>query len=318
MKKIINIFLLALVLLQVSITAIAQQAELVSDDKLLTTGYEGKSYIVVKSLRIRNFTFKAGVTGDSFYAKVHPNATVPTTPSNDQNFVRTESILVEGITSEDQARSLNNLDKSISFTYSDGAGKPLQSTSVASSPSLNDVIQPTYYDAFGRPERSYAPYTTGATGGAYQGNALTQQAAFYSNTNDKVADEFTRPYSAVVYDPAPGVSEVKNIGADYANKPAFTRVRLNDAGVVREWTINANGLPVSNNTYAAGMLAYQETEDTDDFITRTYTDWLGRTVMTESETSENRWARTYYVYNEYGNVLYVIPPAAASNFTPDQ
>lgn len=317
MKKIINTFFLFFALLHVSITASAQQTELVSDDKLLTTGYEGKSYIVVKSLRIQNFTFKAGVTGDSFYAKVHPNATVPSTPSNDQNFVRTESILVEGMTSEDQVRSLNNLDKSVTFTYSDGAGKPLQSTSVASSPSLNDVIQPAYYDALGRPERSYAPYTTGATGGAFQNNALAQQEAFYSNTNDKVADEFTRPYSAVVYDPAPGVSEVKNIGAAYANKSAFARVRLNDAGDVREWTINANGLPVSNTTYAAGMLAYQETEDTENFKTRSYSDWLGRTVMTESETTENRWARTYYVYNEYGNVLYVIPPAA-TNYTPDQ
>ncbi|GCC50443.1 hypothetical protein SanaruYs_06580 [Chryseotalea sanaruensis] len=316
MKNILNKFLPLFVLIQLSFTAVAQQVELITETTQ-KTAYENKNYLIVKSLTLKpGFIFNG--TQGSFYAKVHPNATVPSTPSNDQNFVRTESILVEGMTSEDQVRSLNNLDKSVTFTYSDGAGKPLQSISVASSPSLNDVIQPAYYDALGRPERSYAPYTIGATGGAFQNNALAQQEAFYSNTNDKVADEFTRPYSAVVYDPAPGVSEVKNIGAAYANKSTFARVRLNDAGVVREWTINANGLPVSNNTYAAGMLAYQETEDTENFKTRSYSDWLGRTVMTESETTENRWAITYYVYNEYGNVLYVIPPAAATNYTPDQ
>jgi RHS repeat-associated protein len=41
-------------------------------------------------------------------------------------------------------------------------------------------------------------------------------------------------------------------------------------------------------------------------------------VLKEGQTTEGRWAQTYYVYGINGNLLFIIPPAATSNLTPNQ
>jgi RHS repeat-associated protein len=315
--KNLHIKLMLLVLSTTSLSVHAQQIELITTQEE-RSAYHGKNYLVVKSLTLKpGFTFN-GAQG-SFYAKVHPDAVLPTAPSESQNFVRIENIRVQGIATEDQVRALNHVNKATTFSYSDGAGKPLQSVSIASAPGLKDVVQPTYYDAFGRPQRQYLPFVAGSTTGAYQNNALAQQAAFYANTFDKIADD-AKPYSEVTFDASPTsrIIESRKVGSSFAGKVAYSRAMLNDAGVVREWTLTPGGLPASSSFYTAGMLTVGETEDEEGRKSRSYTDWLGRTIMTETQTTENRWAQTYYVYNEYGSILYVIPPAATTNLTPDQ
>jgi RHS repeat-associated protein len=321
MKKTLKITAV-LTLFLLSIAAQAQQVQVITDDAQKTQ-YESKSYLVVKSLTLKpGFTASASSTG-AWYAKIHPNATAPSAPSADQNFIKSEGVLINGVTTEAQVRSLSIVDKSTSFSYMDGVGRPLQSTIVSSSPGLNDIVQPTFYDNLGRPSRQYLPYTTGGTPGAYRSSALSDQSNFYNNGSDKIADD-SRTYSDVSFDDSPlgRVTQSRATGSAWATAHVYNNVKINDAGTVRVWNI-VSALPSSTSFYPAGTLAISEVQDEEGSISRSYADFMGRTILKEVQAPGGKWAQTYYVYNAYGNIQFIIPPGAveicvaANNFSPD-
>ena len=62
------------------------------------------------------------------------------------------------------------------------------------------------------------------------------------------------------------------------------------------------GLTYTGN-YAKGVLSVEETTDEDGITEATYTDFRGRCVMKAHGPT-----RTYYVYNDYGDLCYILPP----------
>lgn len=316
MKKLIFI---ALVFVSVFCTATyAQQVQIISGNEQ-RNAYEGKSYLIIGgSLTLGNgFTAKAATTG-AWYAKTEPSSNAPTNLSANQNFVRTESILRSGVTTEAQVIGLSAAEKATSFVYMDGVGRTLQSVDVAQSPGQKDVIAPAYYDVYGRPTRQYLPYTADGTAGTYRPNALTDQNAFYNTPPEKVQGD-SRPYSEMVYDnlPAGQIAQATAVGAAWATKPNISSFKLNDVGTVQLWQVVGN-LPVSTTTWLANTLTISESQNEEGTITRKYTDFLGRVVLTETQAPDGLWAKTYTVYNEYGKPLFIIPPAAITNLNPDQ
>src|SRR4051812_29108795 len=61
----------------------------------------------------------------------------------------------------DAARFVNEVHKATQ--YIDGLGRPLQSVSWQMSPQKNDVVSPVVYDAFGREQYKFLPYTSPAS-----------------------------------------------------------------------------------------------------------------------------------------------------------
>jgi RHS repeat-associated protein len=106
------------------------------------------------------------------------------------------------------------------------------------------------------------------------------------------------------------------VGADFAGRFSSGKTLVNDASVVRKWDIVSN-LPRSTSTYPAGTLTLVEGRDEDDHLVREYTDWLGRKVLSQVQASASTWFDTYYVYNDYNELLFVIPPSSAATLTPD-
>lgn len=317
--KTIQRIILGLILLA-SGFSYAQQVQLITSDEQRPT-FEGKSYLVIKSLTLKQGFIVNAATNGSWYAKAHPNAVPPVAPSDDQNYVRSESVLKSGITNEGQVRGLTIADKSTAYSYLDGVGRGLQSTIVSASPGLNDVVQPTYYDALGRPARQYLPYVAGSgVSGSFRPNALADQVAFYNLPPAKVQSD-SRAYSEVSYDNSPlgRIVQSTATGSAWSAKPVTNNFRINDANTVtvQEWRV-VNNLPVSNSTYPTGSLVITEVTNEEGTISRSYADFLGRTVLKESQTTANNWAKTYYVYDLAGHVQFIIPPAAAANLTPDQ
>ena len=317
-----RIFQFGIILLITSVRVLAQQVEVITENVTKETGYEGKSYLVVKSLTLKNFTVSAATNG-AWFAKVHPNAVTPTTPSADQNFVQSESILVNGITTEAQIRSLTVADKSASFSYADGLGRGIQNVSVATSPNLNDQVQTAYFDAQGRPSRQYLPYSeTSGTSGSFRSTGLANQVSFYNSPPSKVESD-TRSYSESTFENSPlnRVFEAKAVGSAWSNESVTGSLTFNDAGTIRLWSV-VSGLPFSNSYYPANSLAIAQSEDEEDNTVRTYSDFLGRTILKEVQvmTLDNswNWAQTYYLYDYYGKPLFVITPEAADNASPNQ
>jgi RHS repeat-associated protein len=318
-------------LMTISLGAYAQQVEVITtaEEK---SAYQGRSYLVVKSLTLKpGFVFN-GSQG-AFFAKIHPDAVEPDAPSPNKNFVKTETIFKEGVTTEEQVRNTVAVtDKGVGITYSDGLGRNLQSLAIKTSPSLKDLVQPAYYDELGRPSRSYLPYIAGTSTGAFQPQTFADQAAFYNNPANKITGD-SRPYGEAIFDNSPlnRIKQTRAVGADWANKPVSNNIEIYefDGGLgpdpepgttavpIRIWDV-VNGLPQSTQNYTTGTLIINQTSNEQGMTVRTYSDFLGRTVLDEVLLGGNECARTYYVRNLYGELLFIIPPMASENLNPDQ
>jgi len=239
-------------------------------------------------------------------------------PSTNRNFVRTETVRTPGVTTDAQVLSLTAEGKQTTYEYTDGMGRPLQSVAVQGSPTRNDLVQPHYYDSRGLPSRAYLPYRIGATNGAFRPSPLSEQASFYTIPPAGVAAD-TRPYGETSYEASPlsRALSATPAGSAFAAKPAGVVTKVNQAGAVRQWSL-VGGLPRSTGFYPAATLTIAQAKDAENNLSRSYTDFVGRTVLKQVQASADSWLSTYYVYNDYNELLFVITPEAETNLTPDQ
>ena len=78
--------------------------------------------------------------------------------------------------------------------YYDGLGRPVQTVarqgSLETSSGNNvDLVSMVGYDAFGRNNINYLPYTAVSNDGSYKTDAFTAQTAFYNNSTNPVAGQ---------------------------------------------------------------------------------------------------------------------------------
>ncbi len=273
--------------------------------------------------------------------------TIPggTNAGNDYNYVTENTILVP-VTDEARLAGLNIIQQSQKTTYFDGLGRPLQSVITQGSPDKKDIVQPVEYDAFGREPKKYLPYVSGETTGAYKTNALGtggMQQDFYVNTarTDVVRDN--APFAETIFEASP-LNRVLEQGApgtawqlidktgNYNNtNPSVRKLeRTNTAGEVRLWTYNfdtgtaasaadATGFYQGTDaTNTEGQLFVSETKDEKGVLTREYKDKEGRVVCKKAQKTPGSeaisdWIETDYIYDDFGNLRFVLPPMANNN-----
>lgn len=76
------------------------------------------------------------------------------------------------------------------------------------------------------------------------------------------------------------------------------------------WGATGGGSVQTSGTYAAGMLSVKKTLTTDGGLTTEYTDRNGQVVCKVNKLNGSQNAVTYYVYNEIGRIVAIIPPKA--------
>ncbi|MFD2034504.1 DUF6443 domain-containing protein [Belliella marina] len=310
-----NLIMTLFLFVWVIIPALTQQTKIVENEQ--KSQYENTSYLIVGSLTLKaGFHVNSAQTGD-FFARLLDNQTAAA-PSEGQNFVRKESVYTYGVTTDDEVLALTSNDKSTSFSYMDGLGRGLQSVIVQGNPSKKDIVQPVYYDSKHRASRSYLPYRSTGSNGAFRANALTEQATFYNSPPSGVTGD-SKAYSTTVFEDSPleRVLGVTKVGNDFQNELATGRFTVNTASTVRRWGI-VNNLPRSSSFYPAGSLSIQESTDESGTKSRTYTDMAGRTILSQTQSTASAWLNTYYVYNDYSELLFVIPPQSSATLTPSE
>ncbi|PZX59326.1 RHS repeat-associated protein [Algoriphagus ratkowskyi] len=307
---------LIILIYQIFICGYAQQAEIVENSQI--NQYSNSSYLVVGSLTLKpGFTFSAS-QNSSFYARVINSQQPTVAQSEDYNFVRTESVNVPGIHSDDQVINLNSQDKATTFSYMDGWGRSLQTVSVQASPDKKDWIQPSYFDSKNRASRAYLPYKATSSDGRFRATAQTEQGAFYNAPPIGVSSD-DKAYSTATFEDSPleRVLASSNVGNDFQSKTRTSRTIVNTSGTVRKWGI-VSSLPQSTSTYAAGTLMIQENTDEKGARTRTYVDSRGRTVLSEVEATGTNWLKTYYIFNDFNELIFLITPELAAVYSPSQ
>jgi RHS repeat-associated protein len=293
----------------------AQQTTIVENAQ--KSQYENTSYLIVGSLVLKSgFNFNASTQG-TFFAKAYANDPNKA-PSADKNFVRKESIFIEGIETDDDVLGLNiGKDKQLSYSYADGIGRKNQEVIMQASPAKKDLVQPIAYDTQHRPAISYLPYIASEGSGSFRSSGISEQSAFYNSPPSGVVSD-SKAYATTTFDDSPldRVLSISGVGNEMQTANASMLFKVNKStDAVRKWHIN-NGLPKSTSTYPAGSLSIEETEDPSGMISQTFTDFTGKVILERSQATSSTWHNTYYVFNDYGELLFIIPPESSANLNP--
>jgi hypothetical protein len=241
--------------------------------------------------------------------------------ATDKNYTITRTILQDNVTDESTVPSLPVEGMEETVNYYDGLGRPIQQVTWEGSPSKLDVIQPVVYDAFGREERKYLPYADTTSGnGAYKDGALAYHAKFYKKMGFSQNDStYARtifeasPLSRVLQQGAPGLAWQPSTGHAQA-----LDYQTNTATEVKQWNVNSSNQCVlhSSNSgyYDANQLYINQITDENGSISKEYKDKEGHVVLKTGNDGTNT-LNTYYVYDDFGLLRYVIPPKASAAIT---
>ncbi len=269
--------------------------------------------------------------------------TVNVSPFAAYNYIRENEMQNAGVT---QITTIDNLtadERKQNWKYFDGLGRPSQIVSWQASPGKKDVIQPIQYDNFGLESQKFLPYTSGADG-SFKADAITAQLAFYSpqvSQADNHASD-TNPFSNTQFEASPLSRPLKNYGTgvdwDVNHNNKFTAqqyvVNMDGSGSGQEkiicWKVDlSTGHPVQDSSvkgssgpgyFPSHQLFIKVTTDEAGSPVREYTNKSGQVILkkvyvkgsvTDLATDEN-WAQTYFVYDDFGSVAMVIPPEAVN------
>ncbi|MEO9484861.1 MAG: DUF6443 domain-containing protein [Ekhidna sp.] len=292
---------------------------------------EGFTYYVRYTQPCASEDYATNSVSLSFYE----NCNVP--PSLDQNFVRTEVPKIP-VKQEYDLTILDATEKSTSYTYSDGLGRPTMSVAVEAGQNFEDVIQFSKYNEEGRQDISYMPYYNRASiPGKFidTDDAITQQENFYNASTSSYDDisHDSKPYSTTEWDSRGRVKSViapgeawhngnKRTVYDYAVfDPALTG---GDAASIHadvtKWKISG-GLPVPDGMYLAKELSVTSVTGVEGHKSRTVTDGRGLTITSQIyDQDQDKWIGSYNVYDNFGRVRFIVPPLlqAITSPTSDQ
>ncbi|WP_199140120.1 DUF6443 domain-containing protein [Pedobacter sp. ASV12] len=256
-------------------------------------------------------------------------------PSGDRNYTMETIVKVAGKTDASMLTGLPVGQANRTVQYVDGLGRPIQTVQWKASPLQRDVVQVTEYDAFGRETKKYLPYAEQtASDGAYKTGGVANQASFYGVSTgwDANVAKTPYPYGISVMEPsplgrvleqgAPGAAwqpySAGIAGSGHTARPGYAINAASDA--VKLWRTNPSGASASAN-YPAGTL-YKSISRDENWssgkagTSEEYKDTEGRVVLKRIWETEGTALDTYYVYDAYGSLAYVVPPAVtAASFT---
>ena len=198
--------------------------------------------------------------------------------------------------------------------YVDGLGRPVQSVSVGASPDGRDIATLTEYDNMSRPIRSWHPVPVSAGGAQVSASAITSASSDYYDDN--------YGYDTTTYEASPSgrATSATRAGAQWhtTGKPATIKYLVNDQSsryLCRQYSVTTSGTLSLTGNYATGELIVTETTDEDNQVTIEFKDRRGLTVLTRRLLNASTPADCYYVYDNYGDLRYVLPPMLSKKLT---
>ncbi len=207
-----------------------------------------------------------------------------------------------------------------SISYLDGLGRSIQEIvreGAITSGGNKDLVSFVDYDATGRVEKHYLPYPASTANGSISTDPVTAQKDFYTGKFGAAdgAVAFTQsvyddsPLNRVVEQAAPGDSW--KVGSNHTVESEFT---VNDGTEqIRELYVdNGSNIITVGSNYLKGKLTKEivndENPDASGGETISYTNQLGQVVAKQVKLNSTRYTTTYYIYDDYGNLRYVVQP----------
>lgn len=252
----------------------------------------------VKSLNVG--TFRAYISPNSGGGITPIDPTPSTGMNSTENYIFTTQCL-----------DANCIKKTETVQYFDGLGRPKQVVNIKASPTGKDVVTHIEYDGFGRQVKDYLPVPQGQTlNGSLVPNPLTNASQLYGQ--EKIFAEKTIENS-----PLDRLLEQRQVGTAWNDKPVTFQYDANIAGEVKKYIATsswssgttASVLSLSGN-YPANQLYKNTVTDEDGNQSIEFKNGQGQIVLARKVLSASENADTYYIYNEYNKLAFVVPPMA--------
>ncbi len=240
----------------------------------------------------------------------------------DRNFIRTYSIKVPGVAENDDFFALSPSGIDVTTTYYDGLGRPEQEVATGMSPQCFDMVQPMEY-VYGREPRQFLPYAAGSADGLFKTSALSRsdiyvdgdQYRFYQ-TADKIEhsaypyadkDIERSPLARILKQGAPGAAWQLTIG----NPVEYIYTSNTNSSRIKLWVV-VNDEPRILQEYASGELYAHVAQDEEGHRVIEYKNKTEQMVVKRVQANDaaTEWADTYYVYDDFGDLRFVLPPEA--------
>lgn len=242
-----------------------------------------------------------------------------------ENYIITKSYKTE-TTSPVAPLSTENVD--VSITYFDGLGRPMQEIAVGKSGTGTNMVTPIVYDGLGRSYREYLSAPTSNTSFDYVPDAenIVKDYSIYNGQfpySEKLFDN--SPLNRIVKQSAPGISWT--MGSNHEIRLEYQTNKLNEVEMFKvNLTASSDGsffnpFLIKQGFYPPNELYKTVTKDenwtsgnlntTEEFKNKDGKVLLKRTYVNHKLANgfnQVKKVNTYYVYDKYGNLTFVIPP----------
>ena len=234
----------------------------------------------------------------------------------------------------------------VSITYYDGLGRPIQQLAHQMSPTGKDIVTHIEYDASGRQAKEFLPYPSQTPPLEYDSNAATEVATFYASpslarTGNPTFEATGNPYSEKLFEtsplgrvlkqaapgnawkmPASAADPDHTIRTEYLSNSVADAVRLYKAA---NGALSGGYYPATlsqSGTYPAGTLYKTVLKDENwtpssgsSHTVQEFKNKEGQVILKRTWGSSivnnapsEGWHDTYYVYDDFGNLAFVLPP----------
>lgn len=235
------------------------------------------------------------------------------TPSGNMNYIRT-IVPTRSVNTIDSLYYLSKTKHSI--RYFDHLGRPVQEVAYKSSPDKKDVAVFHEYDALGRSSKQWLPVmrTSQSPGTFIPENTVEK------NAKDLYADQAA--FSYPVYETSSLNRIIENYGPGmawqskgYSEKTNYRTNTSADACLY----LSVSGTPAApqllqKGKYPVSELTVVETKDEDGHTIFSFKDREGHVILNRNLTAQET-LDTYYVYDDFGNLCFVLSPMAVANLS---
>ncbi|MBB5333526.1 DUF6443 domain-containing protein [Chryseobacterium koreense] len=204
--------------------------------------------------------------------------------------------------------NLNAAQSVQTVQYNDGLGRPRQTVSIKGINANQDIVTSFFYDSAGKQTKQYLPVPVSTGNGLLHAVSEADINSYYNMPN---------AYAEVADDESPlgRITKSANPGSDWSMASGRAKeffYEFNEANTIKKYSATLNTVTFENNLsddgyFAANTLYKNSVKDEDGNISSVYKNSLGQTIMTRVKNGTD-FLDTYYVYNQYNQQVYIIPP----------
>ena len=247
--------------------------------------------------------------------------------STDQNWVKSKTYKVPTATS---IATPTPTEAVVQVNYYDGLGRPIQQIAHAQSNTGKDIVTHIEYDAFGRMEKEFLPYVNQSASLNYNASANSEVFTFYDTpAYENTLNPFSQkqfeasPTNQILKQAAPGepwkMTSGHEIKFDYQTnienevKKYKATASWNTTNGLYEISFTEVGHYAKNELYKT-IIKDENWTSGNNNTTQEFKNKEGQVILKRT-FNDNEAHDTYYTYDQFGNLTYVIPPAVSGVIT---